>query len=97
MIGKEATIKDIELYLEELVCPVSLLSDETLPPEEVPEEELQESSYRITLPCRVCDRNLRLFVVASNHGISSLNQLLFQGLGIICPGCAKEQFRNGRR
>ena len=92
MRGDKATIPDIEL--EELVLPSSLLSDESLSPDDTP-EEVELSPYRIDSVCYTCTANIRLCVSASTTAIRLLHQLLLCDLHLLCPGCSRIT-RNGR-
>lgn len=92
MRGNEPTIRDIELELQE---PVNLLSNESLSPDDIAEEELQ-APYKIDTCCGSCYRPVRLVVTATRHGILHLESLLYSDLGILCPGCTRGKFRNGR-
>ena len=92
MRGEKATIPDIEL--EELVLPSSLLSDESLSPDETP-EEVELSHYRIDSVCVNCTANMRLCVRASVTAIRLFHQLLLLDLHLLCPGCSRNS-RNGR-
>ncbi|AAU21226.1 E7 [Canis familiaris papillomavirus 2] len=97
MRGSSPIIRDIDLELEELVLPANLLSGETL---ETEEEELQREPgrYRVVTLCNICHSSLRLFVeVADESLIRLFQQLLLDGLGIICATCHKEHFSDGRR
>ncbi|AGU62950.1 E7 protein [Mustela putorius papillomavirus 1] len=86
MIGNTPTIKDVDLDLQELVLPDNLLANETIDAEEEVEPEPQR--YRVVTSCNICHNTLRLFVqVAEESLIRGFQQLLLQGLGIVCPEC----------
>lgn len=95
MRGGEPTIRDIELDLHKLVDPANVLSNQSLSPDAIPEEEFQ-APYKIDTCCGTCERPVRLVVTASNRGIHHFEQLLFSELTILCPGCARGKFRHGR-
>lgn len=100
MIGKEVTIPDIELELQDLVQPIDLHCDEVLPPEE--SENLSESSqaeveperilFKIVAPCGGCEARLKLYIASSRLGIRCLEDLLLSELCLLCPAC-----RHGRQ
>ncbi|CAA75471.1 E7 [Human papillomavirus 80] len=92
MIGKEATIPDIELELQELVQPTDLHCYEELSEEET-EEEPQHIPYKIVAPCCFCESKLRLIVVATSFGIRAQEELLFGEVKLVCPGC-REKLRH---
>ena len=99
MIGKQATIPDIKLELQDLVLPIDLHCDEELTEEQ--SENLSESTeaeveprrtlYKIVVPCGGCDSRLKFYVSATQFGIRSLEDLLLEELSLLCPTC-----RNGR-
>ncbi|ANG08946.1 E7 [Human papillomavirus type 185] len=99
MIGKQATIPDIELELQDLVLPIDLHCDEELSEEQ--SENLSESSeaevepqrtlFKIVVPCGGCDSRLKIYVWATQFGIRCIEDLLLSELSLLCPGC-----RNGR-
>lgn len=93
MIGKEATIPEIVLELQELVQPTDLHCYEELSEEET-EEEPRLIPYKIVAPCCFCDSKLRLIVVATPFGIRSQEELLFEEVKLVCPGC-RDKLRHG--
>lgn len=96
MIGKQATIPDVVLDLQEFVQPIDLYCDEELPdlPEEAPEEEQQSyTPYKIVAPCVTCGAKLRLFVYATEFGIRTQQNLLIQEVQLLCPVC-RDSIRN---
>ena len=96
MRGNVATLKDIELHLEELVMPMNLLSNESLSPDETPEEE-QVSPFKVDSQCHNCNQCIRICVIATAGAILLLEQLLLStDLSLLCPGCARTRLRNGR-
>lgn len=96
MIGKQPTLKDVELNLEELVLPVNLLSDEGVPSDDDVTEE-EQRLYRVDTSCAHCEAGVRLVVYSSEPGIHRLYQLLLDDIGIVCPGCARNATQHGRR
>ncbi|ATQ38195.1 E7 [Gammapapillomavirus sp.] len=95
MIGQRATIEDINLNLEELVLPESLLCNESLSPDVEPEEE-ERHHYRIDTCCSHCESRIRLVVFATGSAISLLQQLLIAELSLLCPQCSRDPNRHGR-
>lgn len=101
MRGERPTLKDIvlepagEAPAEELVLPANLLSDESLSPDDIPEEELK-ALYKIDGECGTCRSRIRLVVGATTEGIRGLQHLLISEVDLICVTCAKE-FRHGRK
>nr|AYA93885.1 MAG: E7 protein [Human papillomavirus] len=96
MRGQEATIKDISLELEELVIPANLLSNESLSPDETPEEE-QVAPFKIDSLCPHCNKCIRLCVTATAGAIYFLERLLLSSeLCFLCPACARTTVRHGR-
>ncbi|ATQ38339.1 E7 [Gammapapillomavirus 11] len=96
MMGKNATLQDINL--EELVLPANLICEESLSPDDVPEEESAVlSPYRVDTECYTCNRRIRLSVVASTAAIFLFEQLLLQDLNVVCPGCSRQNFNYGRQ
>ncbi|ATQ38201.1 E7 [Gammapapillomavirus sp.] len=96
MRGNRATIKDIELELSELVMPANLLSNESLSPDDTPEEE-QVSPFKVDSLCEHCNNCIRICVIATTGGIRLLEQLLLASqLSFLCPGCARTTVRHGR-
>jgi hypothetical protein len=99
MIGKEVTIPDIELELQDLVQPIDLHCDEVLPEES---ENLSESSqaeveperilFKIVAPCGGCETRLKIYIASTRFGIRCLEELLLSELSLLCPVC-----RNGRQ
>lgn len=96
MRGDTVTIKDIELHLEDLVMPANLLSNESLSPDDTPEEE-QLSPFKVDSLCERCNNYIRICVTATTGAIRVLEQLLLASqLSFLCPGCARTAVRNGR-
>ena len=96
MRGEVATIKDIELHPEELVMPVNLLSNESLSPDDQPEEE-HLSPFKVDSICYHCNQCIRICVVASTGAVRHLEHLLLASeLSFLCPGCSRAIVRNGR-
>lgn len=96
MIGREPTIADIELVLEELVLPNNLLSNEESLDDQVEEE--QHEFYRIDTRCPTCGTGVRCCVSATSFGIRQLEILLiYEGISFCCPGCSRRRsFQHGR-
>ncbi|AFV27141.1 E7 [Human papillomavirus KC5] len=90
MRGDYPTIQDITL--ESLVLPANLLSNESLSPEDEPEEE---QLFRVDTLCYFCKVRLRVCVRASEQAIRSLQVLLFRELQFLCPTCARNYSRHG--
>lgn len=97
MMGEKPTIRDIDLEetLENLVMPSSLLCEESLSPDDTPEEE-SLSPYWVDSRCDSCKNPVRLCVVATSGAIHLLEQLLFNDLCIVCPVCSRTLVRHGR-
>lgn len=95
MIGNAPDIKDIELELDSLILPQNLLSDESLSPDDVQEEE-EQCAFRVDTGCHSCGTGVRLTVWATHRAIRTLQVLLTQELNIVCPGCSRHQFHDGR-
>lgn len=95
MRGNVATIRDIILEPQELVMPANLLSNESLSPDDQPEEE-HLSPFKVDSNCYNCNRCVRVCVVASAGAIHQLELLLTSDLSILCPGCSRSIVRNGR-
>ena len=95
MRGNNPTIKDVELDLHDLVLPSNLLADESLSPDDLPEEE-QHLPFKVDSSCGSCGTGVRLIVVATATGISTLQQILLSDLSIICPHCSRARFHHGR-
>lgn len=94
MIGKQATIPDIVLELQELVQPIDLYChEESLETEEATEEELCYIPYKIVAPCVTCGAKLRLYLLATDHGIRTQQDLLLREVQLLCPVC-REKIRN---
>ena len=91
MQGELVTIPDI--VLETLVTPANLLCNETLSPDEEPEEE---QNYKVDSKCHTCGARLRVCVVATYSAIRTLQLLLFQDLHLLCPSCARALCQHGR-
>lgn len=92
MIGKEATIPDIELELQQLVQPTDLHCYEELSEEET-EEEPRHIPYKIVAPCCFCESKLRLVVLATHAGIRSQEELLLGEVQLVCANC-REKLRH---
>ena len=97
MMGQQPTIQDIELQetLENLVMPSALLCEESLSPDDTPEEE-SLSPYWVDCRCYSCDNLVRLCVAATTGAIHLLQQLLFNDLSLLCPVCSRITVRHGR-
>ncbi|AKP16348.1 E7 [Human papillomavirus 202] len=97
MMGNAPTLKDIELGADfgELILPSHLLCEESLSPDDSPEEALL-SPYRVDSLCNACTSRVRLCVVATAEAIQFLEQLLFRDLSIVCPRCSRDILRHGR-
>lgn len=98
MRGDAPTLKDIELRLEELILPQSLICDEeleSLSPDDLPEEEAL-TPFKVDSTCHTCNTGVRIVVVASAGAIRALEQLLVTNLSIVCPECARTVVRHGR-
>lgn len=95
MRGNNPTIKDIELDLHDLVIPANLIANESLSPDDLPEEE-QQLPFKIDCSCGTCGAGVRLAVLATQIGISTLQHLLTSDLSIICPRCFRGHFHHGR-
>lgn len=98
MRGNAPTIRDVDLELEDLVLPVNLLSNETLEeslsPDDVPEEEPQ-ALFNIDACCGTCSARVRVVVQATASGIRHLEILLLSDVSLVCVRCARNQ-RHGR-
>ena len=92
MRGEIATIPDI--VLESLVLPANLVCNESLSPDEEPEEE---QYYKVDSACHNCGARLRVCVVASAVAIRKLQLLLLSDLNFLCPTCARQLCENGRQ
>ncbi|ALP46946.1 E7 protein [Cervus elaphus papillomavirus 2] len=96
MRGDKPTISDIALDLEQIVCPVSLECNETMSPEEA--EAALQFPYRVATSCSGCNKELHLFVAATEEGIRSLEvSLIGDKLSLLCGRCARVIFSNGQR
>ncbi|ATQ38346.1 E7 [Gammapapillomavirus 11] len=97
MMGEKPTLKDIVLeeQLADMVMPANLLCEESLSPDDTPEEE-SLSPYQVDSLCKACNKRVRLFVVATAGAIFVLEQLLFQNLSIVCPVCSRSNLHHGR-
>ncbi|ATQ38547.1 E7 [Gammapapillomavirus 23] len=95
MIGNSVNIRDIELNLEALVLPENLLSDESLSPDLVPEEEEQQA-YRVDTCCSTCGTGVRVSVLATRSAIRILQGLLLHELSLFCPQCSRLHLQHGR-
>nr|AYA93917.1 MAG: E7 protein [Human papillomavirus] len=97
MIGKEASLKDVELNLNELVLPENLLCDEeSLSPDCEPEEEQAITTYKVDSNCYNCGIGVRICVAATTPAIRLLEELLLGGLTLLCPRCSRGNFHHGR-
>ena len=96
MMGKEPSINDLEINLEEHVLPANLLSNEVLSSDEETQEEEEREPFQIDTSCAFCEAGVRVFVLASPAGIRTLQQLLLAEISISCPGCSRNNFRHGR-
>ncbi|UXR08089.1 MAG: E7 protein [Varecia variegata papillomavirus 2] len=91
MIGKQPTIRDVELVLHDLSPP-------DVEPPVGSEAESTQWPYRITTYCHGCNQKLRLVVVAGDAAVLNFEQLLLEGLNLLCPDCSRQlSFGNGRR
>nr|AYA94180.1 MAG: E7 protein [Human papillomavirus] len=96
MRGEKATIKDIELDLEDLVIPANLLSNESLSLDVIPEEE-QLSPYKVDSLCSNCNKCVRVCIVSTTGAVHALEQLLLSAdLSFLCAGCSRTTVRHGR-
>lgn len=95
MRSNKPTIPDINLELHDLVLPANLLTNESLSPDDVPEEE-QLLPYRVDTSCDTCRAGVRLVVVTSVQSIQLLQQLLATDLNLLCPRCYRGLFQHGR-
>lgn len=93
MIGKEATIPDIVLELQQLVQPTADLHCYEELSEEETEEEPRRIPYKIVAPCCVCGSKLRLIVFATQVGIRAQENLLLGEVQLVCPNC-REKLRH---
>lgn len=87
MIGKESTIRDVDLYP---VNTLDLSCHESL-------EEEQLYPYKIAGYCVGCKQGLRLYVCTTRSGILKLQQQLLEDLGILCGACGRSNFQHGRK
>lgn len=95
MRGNAPTIRDIELEPQELILNANLLSDESLSPDDIPEEE-PKIAYKVDSSCCTCSASVRLVVSATNQGIKHLEYLLLGDVDIICARCVRSNSsRNG--
>ena len=88
-------MKDIDLELHDLVLPVDLLANESLSPDDIPEEE-QLSPYQIDTSCATCRAGVRLVIVTSVDSLILFQQLLSSDLQIVCSRCSRGHFHHGR-
>ncbi|ADQ39300.1 E7 [Macaca fascicularis papillomavirus 2] len=107
MIGKEPTIRDIVLELEDAVQPIDLHCNEEVLEEQV-EEEPEKNPFKVLVSCGGgCGSKLRLFVTATAYGIRTFQHVLLSELSILCPECREttreetrqrdlNRLRNGR-
>lgn len=97
MIGKESTIKDIELNLNDLVLPSNLLcEEESLSPDCEAEEEQSVTTYKVDSHCYICGTGVRVCVAATTPAIRLFEELLVGGLTLLCPRCSRGHFHHGR-
>lgn len=92
MRGEYVTIPDI--VLESLILPANLVCNESLSPDEEPEEE---HNYKVDSTCYRCGARLRVCVAATTVAIRKLQLLLLSDLHLLCPPCAREVCENGRQ
>ncbi|ATQ38394.1 E7 [Gammapapillomavirus 13] len=95
MRSNRPTIQDINLELHDLVLPVDLLANESLSPDDIPEEE-QLSPYQIDTSCGTCRAGVRIVIVTSVDSLILFQQLLASDLQIVCPRCSRGHFHHGR-
>lgn len=96
-MGQKPTLQDISLEnVEELVLPSALLCEESLSPDDIPEEE-PLSPYRVDSFCHSCNCGVRLFVVATIENIRLFQELLIGEFSILCPRCSRDQVQYGKR
>ena len=96
MMGHKPTMQDISLEnIEELVLPLALLCEESLSPDDIPEEE-PLSPYRVDSYCYSCNCGVRLFVVATLGNIHLFQDLLLGDFSILCPRCSRDQVHYGK-
>lgn len=93
MIGKQATIPDIVLELQELVQPTADLHCYEELTEEETEEESRHTPYKIVAACGLCGARLRLFVLATVFGIRTQQEILLGEVQLLCPEC-REKLRH---
>lgn len=92
MIGKQATIPEIVLDLQELVQPIDLHCDEELSENQLEEEPTpQRIDYKIVSSCGGCGTKLRIFASCTQFGIRTLQDLLLEEVALLCSNC-----KNGR-
>lgn len=91
MIGKQATIPEIVLELQDLVQPIDLHCDEELDNQVEEEPAPQRIDYKIVSSCGGCGIKLRIFATCTEFGIRSLQDLLLDEIALLCPDC-----KNGR-
>ncbi|AAO15008.1 E7 [Human papillomavirus type 92] len=91
MIGKQATIPDIVLDLQDLVQPIDLHCDEDLSENQEEEPAPQRIDYKIVSSCGGCGIKLRIFASCTQFGIRTLQDLLLEEIALLCPDC-----KNGR-
>ena len=92
MIGKQPTIPDVVLELQELVQPTDLHCYEELT-EEPAEEEQCLTPYKIIVACK-CGTRLRLYVFATDLGIRAQQELLLGEVQLVCPECREKLRRH---
>nr|DAZ92263.1 TPA_asm: E7 [Manis javanica papillomavirus 1] len=92
MIGSAPTLKDI--LLEELPCPVSLVCDEELLPEEEEEtEQVQQVPFEVVVPC-ICGSPLSVYILCTGESLRTFQQLLLDRITFLCANCHQER-QNG--
>ena len=96
MRGQRPSLEDIELNLFDLVLPGNLLAaEESLSPDEEPEEE-QIEPYKVDTYCGTCRTGVRIFILATGAAVRTLQHLLSGELTILCTGCSRIRFQHGR-
>ncbi|AAA79486.1 transforming protein E7 [Human papillomavirus type 60] len=95
MIGNQPNVNNLDVNLEELVLPVSLLADEELSPDGDPEEE-EHYPYTIDTCCKPCGAGVRFTIIATPSAVITLRQLLLQEVFLTCLRCSRSLFRHGR-
>lgn len=96
MRGLEPIVEGIELDLHELVLPANLIAtEESLSPDAEPEEE-QRNPYKVDTYCDSCKTGVRIFIVATEASVRTLQHLLLEELSLLCIGCSRTVFQHGR-